>query len=83
MAHFGHLGERMLSFVVPAHNEEHLLRGTLEAIHSAAAKTGQPYEVIVVDLLFFVDADTRVNFDVVSDAMAAVRDGDVGGGSAI
>jgi glycosyltransferase involved in cell wall biosynthesis len=39
----------MLSFVVPAHNEERLLGGTLDAIHQAASTTGQNYEVIVVD----------------------------------
>src|SRR4051812_15174521 len=36
-----------LSFVVPAHNEEHELPGTLSAIHAAAA--GHDYEIIVVD----------------------------------
>lgn len=39
----------MLSFIVPAHNEERLLGGTLDAIHQAASTTGQQYEVIVVD----------------------------------
>jgi len=39
----------MISFIVPAHNEEHLLGRTLVAIHDAAAGIGQPYEVIVVD----------------------------------
>jgi glycosyltransferase involved in cell wall biosynthesis len=39
----------MLSFVVPAHNEERLLGRTLDSIHQAALATGQPYEVIVVD----------------------------------
>lgn len=113
----------MLSFVVPAHNEEHLLRGTLDAIHQAALTTGEPYEVIVADdastdrtafvaescnarvvrvahrqiaptrnsgaksaigdLLFFVDADTSVNPGVISEALAAVRTGAVGGGAAI
>jgi glycosyltransferase involved in cell wall biosynthesis len=113
----------MLSFVVPAHNEERLLGRNLDAIHEAAATTGEPYEVIVVDdastdrtalvaesgnakvvrvshrqiaatrnsgakatkgdLLFFVDADTRVNPEVVGKAIAAVRAGAVGGGAAI
>jgi glycosyltransferase involved in cell wall biosynthesis len=40
---------RMISFVVPAHNEEQLLGRTLEAIHVAARAVGEPYEVIVVD----------------------------------
>ena len=39
----------MISFIVPAHNEERLLGPTLVAIHDAAAGIGQPYEVIVVD----------------------------------
>jgi glycosyltransferase involved in cell wall biosynthesis len=39
----------MLSIVVPAHNEARLLPTTLQAIHSAAAAAGVPYEVIVVD----------------------------------
>lgn len=39
----------MISFVVPAHNEETLLGRTLGAIHEAATSTGEPYEVIVVD----------------------------------
>ena len=39
----------MISFIVPAHNEERLLGRTLVAIHDAAAGLGQPYEVIVVD----------------------------------
>ena len=39
----------MLSFIVPAYNEERLLGSSLAAIHRAAAATGEPYEVIVVD----------------------------------
>jgi glycosyltransferase involved in cell wall biosynthesis len=39
----------MISFIVPAHNEERLLGRTLVAIHDAAAGIGRPYEVIVVD----------------------------------
>jgi glycosyltransferase involved in cell wall biosynthesis len=113
----------MLSFIVPAHNEERLLPGTLAAIHQAALATGEPYEVIVVDdgstdqtaavaetgkarvvrvahrqiaatrnsgakaasgeMLFFVDADTWINPNVVREAIAAIRDGAVGGGAPI
>ncbi len=39
----------MLSFIVPAHNEELLLGKTLAAIHAAAHETRAAYEVIVVD----------------------------------
>lgn len=39
----------MLSFIVPAHNEELLLGRTLAAIHAAAREAGGEYEVIVVD----------------------------------
>jgi glycosyltransferase involved in cell wall biosynthesis len=39
----------MLSFVVPAYNEELLLGRTLAAINAAARASGQPFEVIVVD----------------------------------
>ena len=39
----------MLTFVVPAHNEELLLGRTLAAIHAAARRVGRPYEVIVAD----------------------------------
>jgi glycosyltransferase involved in cell wall biosynthesis len=39
----------MLSFIVPAHNEELLIGKTLAAIHAAAREAGAEYEVIVVD----------------------------------
>jgi len=39
----------VLSFIVPAYNEEQLLGPTLESIHDAARAIGEPYEVIVVD----------------------------------
>ena len=39
----------MLSFIVPAYNEELELPATLSAIHAAAAANGEPYEIIVVD----------------------------------
>src|SRR6478736_1208239 len=39
----------MLSFIVPAHNEEALLSRTLDAIFEAAAGTRQPFEVVVAD----------------------------------
>ena len=39
----------MISFVVPAYNEEELLGATLDAIHTAAVATGQDYEIVVAD----------------------------------
>src|SRR5215831_11627716 len=39
----------MISFVVPAHDEERLIAETLRAIHAAARPLGEPFEVLVVD----------------------------------
>lgn len=39
----------MISFIIPAYNEESLLPRTLEAIHGAARGVGADYEIIVVD----------------------------------
>ena len=39
----------MISFIVPAHNEQADLGRTLEAIHEAGGMAGRQYEVIVVD----------------------------------
>jgi glycosyltransferase involved in cell wall biosynthesis len=39
----------VISFVVPAHNEELLLGRTLASIRAAARRTGQPYEIVVAD----------------------------------
>jgi glycosyltransferase involved in cell wall biosynthesis len=39
----------VISFVVPAHNEEPLLPATLQAIHAAAQALGERYEIVVVD----------------------------------
>lgn len=39
----------MLSFIIPAYNEELELPPTLEAIHHAARSAAGPYEIIVVD----------------------------------
>ena len=39
----------MLSFIVPAYNEEHELPQALAALRVAAETSGRPYEIIVVD----------------------------------
>lgn len=110
-----------LSFVVPAHNEEHELGAALVAIQAAAAN--HDYEIVVVDdastdrtadvarnagavvvrierrqiaaarnagaaeahgqVLFFVDADTRISRGHVLDALAALQQGYAGGGARI
>ena len=49
----------MISFIVPAHNEEACLPRTLRAIHETARQVGQPYEVIVVN-----DASTDATAEV-------------------
>jgi glycosyltransferase involved in cell wall biosynthesis len=37
----------MISFIVPAHNEQACLGRTLQAIHESARAVGQPYEIVV------------------------------------
>jgi glycosyltransferase involved in cell wall biosynthesis len=39
----------VISFVIPAYNEELLLGSTVSAVQAAAAAVGEPHEVIVVD----------------------------------
>jgi len=39
----------VISFVVPAHNEERLLGATLDAIYASAHALALPFEVVVVD----------------------------------
>ena len=39
----------MISFVVPAYNEEKYLATTLAAIHAAAREAGEPYEIVVAN----------------------------------
>ena len=111
----------MLSFIVPAYNEELELPTTIRAIHNSGKD--RQYEIIVVDdastdttakvaqgagakvisinrrqiaaarnagaghasgdILFFVDADTRIDERHVSGAIAALEEGCVGGGAPI
>jgi glycosyltransferase involved in cell wall biosynthesis len=113
----------MLSFVIPAHNEEFELPSTMAAIRRAAEEAAHDYEIIVVDdsstdgtanlarqlgahvvsiqrrqiaaarnagakaarseILFFVDADTRINAAHVSGARAALEEGCSGGSARI
>jgi glycosyltransferase involved in cell wall biosynthesis len=110
----------MISFVIPAHNEEAWIGRSISAIQGAVDVDREPYEVIVVDdastdttalvarqhrahvvrvdhhqisatrnagakqsqgdVLFFVDADTLVNAQVIRSALRSIRDGAVGGG---
>ena len=49
----------MISFVIPAHNEEACLVRTLQAIHDSARATGQPYEIVVAN-----DASTDATAEV-------------------
>jgi glycosyltransferase involved in cell wall biosynthesis len=39
----------VISFIVPAYNEERWIAATLEPIHAAALATGEPYEIVVAD----------------------------------
>ena len=113
----------MISFIVPAYNEELELPATLLAIHTAATEAGETYEIIVADdastdttaalaraagaevvsinrrqiaaarnagarqsrgeILFFVDADTRINAIHVRDGLAALKSGCSGGSARI
>ena len=113
----------MLSFIVPAFNEENELAQTLSALHLAAAASGEAYEIVVVDdastdrtvelaeaagarvisvshrqiaavrnagaraalgdILFFVDADTRILPAHVTGAIAVLACGDAGGGAPV
>ena len=61
------LSKAMISFIVPAYNEEHELSDTLAAIRDAASAATQPYEVIVVD-----DASTDATPQIASRAGATV-----------
>ena len=56
----------MISFIVPAHNEQSYLGRSLAAIHESAGVVGQPYEIIVVD-----DASTDATAAVARDIKRA------------
>jgi glycosyltransferase involved in cell wall biosynthesis len=57
----------MLSFIVPAYNEEHELPRALAALRAAAESSGQPYEIIVVD-----DASNDATAEIAKRAGAVV-----------
>jgi glycosyltransferase involved in cell wall biosynthesis len=57
----------MISFIVPAHNEQACLPRTLRAIHESARVVGQPYEIIVVD-----DASTDATAEIARQNNARV-----------
>src|ERR1041385_1619912 len=59
----------MISFIVPAHNEELFLPKTVSAIHSAARAVNVQYEIIVVD-----DASTDRTTAIARDLGARVID---------
>jgi glycosyltransferase involved in cell wall biosynthesis len=39
----------VISCIIPAHNEEELIAGTLAALHESARAVGSPYELVVVN----------------------------------
>jgi glycosyltransferase involved in cell wall biosynthesis len=57
----------MISFIIPAYNEELELSSTITAIHAAVSGAGQAYEIIVVD-----DASTDATAEVATQAGAWV-----------
>jgi glycosyltransferase involved in cell wall biosynthesis len=57
----------MISFIVPAHNEEAWVGRCVSAIHSGAEFPGEPYEIIVVD-----DASTDVTASIARQQGAQV-----------
>jgi len=57
----------MISFIVPAHNEQACLGRTLQAIQESARAAGQPFEIIVVD-----DASTDATAEIAQQHQARV-----------
>lgn len=57
----------MISFIVPAHNEQACLGRTLQAIHESASVVGQSYEIIVVN-----DASTDATAEIARQNNARV-----------
>src|SRR6266571_8585280 len=113
----------MISFIIPAYNEELELSSTIASIRVAASGVTQSYEIVVVDdastdataelatqagarvisinrrqiaaarnagaraargeKLFFVDADTRINWKHIDEAIAALEAGYAGGSARV
>jgi glycosyltransferase involved in cell wall biosynthesis len=46
---YGRVRINVISFIIPAHDEERLIERTLKALGNAAVALGHPFEVIVVD----------------------------------
>src|SRR5882672_9409195 len=61
------IGDVMISFVVPAHNEQTCLPATLAAIHESACVVGQQYEIIVAN-----DASTDATAEIAQQHNARV-----------
>jgi glycosyltransferase involved in cell wall biosynthesis len=57
----------MISFIIPAYNEERELSSTLAAIRGAASDVSHPFEIIVVD-----DASTDATPEIAEQAAARV-----------
>jgi glycosyltransferase involved in cell wall biosynthesis len=57
----------MISFIIPAHNEERLIGRTLAAIHEAAGGLGVDYEIVVAD-----DASTDASANIAASHGANV-----------
>ncbi|MGV8941058.1 MAG: glycosyltransferase [Lysobacter sp.] len=57
----------MISFIVPAHDEQRLIGDTLDAIHASAREVGLAYEIVVVD-----DASTDRTADIAIEHGARV-----------
>jgi glycosyltransferase involved in cell wall biosynthesis len=57
----------VISFVIPAHNEEALLPETLRILRASADELGEPFEIVVVD-----DASTDATAEIARNAGATV-----------
>jgi glycosyltransferase involved in cell wall biosynthesis len=60
-------GARVISFIVPAHNEARLIGATLDALHAVAGSLDEPCEILVVD-----DASTDRTATIARDRGVAV-----------